>query len=77
MSDREHAHQLIDRLPEPQVSALVGLLETIVDPVAGQLPETQPQVSMPVQNLNTDSFDRKGLPYPAKPPVVITPEAPK
>jgi len=34
MSDREHAHELIDRLPEPQISALVGLLETIVDPVA-------------------------------------------
>jgi len=31
---REQAHQLIDRLPETQVSALVGLLETIVDPVA-------------------------------------------
>jgi hypothetical protein len=37
MSDREHAHELIDRLPESQVSALVGLLETIVDPVAAAL----------------------------------------
>jgi hypothetical protein len=34
---RQHAHQLIDRLPEPQISALVGLLETIVDPVAAAL----------------------------------------
>ncbi|MGH9648600.1 MAG: hypothetical protein ACRD4E_17480 [Bryobacteraceae bacterium] len=32
MSERDHAHQLIDRLPETQLSALVGLLETIVDP---------------------------------------------
>jgi len=33
MSDtRQHAHQLIDRLPETQLSALVGLLEAIVDP---------------------------------------------
>ena len=31
---RQHAHQLIDRLQETQLSALVGLLETIVDPVA-------------------------------------------
>jgi hypothetical protein len=31
---RQLAHQLIDRLPETQLSALVGLLETIVDPVA-------------------------------------------
>src|ERR1019366_4803566 len=37
MSDREHAHQLIERLPETQLSALVGLLETIVDPVASAL----------------------------------------
>jgi hypothetical protein len=35
MSDtRQHAHELIDRMPETQLSALVGLLETIVDPVA-------------------------------------------
>jgi hypothetical protein len=38
MSDsRQHAHDLIDRLPETQLSALVGLLETIVDPVAAAL----------------------------------------
>lgn len=38
MSDaRQLAHQLIDRLPEAQVSALVGLLDTIVDPVAAAL----------------------------------------
>lgn len=34
---REQAHQLIDRLPETQLSALVGLLETIVDPIAAAL----------------------------------------
>ena len=35
MSDtRQHAHELIDRMPETQLSALVGLLETIVDPVS-------------------------------------------
>ena len=33
MSDREHAHQLIDRMPETQISGLVQFLETIVDPV--------------------------------------------
>jgi len=30
---RQQAHELIDSLPEPQVSALVHLLQTIVDPV--------------------------------------------
>ena len=34
---RAHAHELIDRLPETQLSALVGLLETIVDPIAAAL----------------------------------------
>ena len=34
---REQAHQLIDRLPETQLSALVGLLETIVDPIGAAL----------------------------------------
>jgi len=37
VSDREHAHELIDRLPETQISALVGLLGTIVDPVGAAL----------------------------------------
>ena len=33
MSDtRQHAHELIDRVPEAQLSTVVGLLETIVDP---------------------------------------------
>src|SRR5271157_1843543 len=49
---------------------IVLVTPTIVDPVSGQVPESQPQVSMPVQNLNPDSFDKKGLPYPANPPLV-------
>ena len=35
--NREHAHHLIDRLPETHLQALVGLLETIVDPAATAL----------------------------------------
>jgi hypothetical protein len=37
MSSREQAHQLIDQLPESQISALVGFLESIVDPVSAAL----------------------------------------
>jgi hypothetical protein len=34
MSDtRQHAHELIDHIPETQLSAAVGLLEKILDPV--------------------------------------------
>ena len=34
---RQHAHQLIDRLPETQLSGLVQFLETIIDPVSTAL----------------------------------------
>ena len=34
---RQRAHELIDLMPEVQLSALVGLLKTIVDPVAAAL----------------------------------------
>ena len=34
---RAQAHQLIDRLPEAQISGLVRFLETIVDPVRAAL----------------------------------------
>jgi hypothetical protein len=38
MSDpRRHAHELIDRLPETQISAAVGFLESIVDPNKAKL----------------------------------------
>jgi len=38
MSDtRQHAHQLIDRMPDMQLSGLVRFLETIIDPVAAAL----------------------------------------
>ncbi len=34
---REHAHELIDRMAPSQVSAVVGLLETMLDPFARAL----------------------------------------
>jgi hypothetical protein len=37
MKGREHAHELIDRLPEVQLTAVVGLLEAMVDPVEAAL----------------------------------------
>ena len=36
-STRQLAHQLIDRLPDAQLSGLVQFLEIIVDPVAAAL----------------------------------------
>jgi len=35
MSDtRQHVHDLIDRLPPPQLDAIAGLLEAMLDPTA-------------------------------------------
>jgi hypothetical protein len=69
--DRRHAHELIDRLPEGQLSALVGLLETIVDPLTAALrnapvddePETEEErqaVSEAREWLNRNG---KGIPH--------------
>lgn len=49
---RQQAHQLIDRMPETQIFALVGLLEAIIDPVEHALrtapiddePETEDEI---------------------------------
>jgi len=35
--EKQHAHELIDQLPSHQLSAVVGLLEAIIDPVARSL----------------------------------------
>ena len=40
--NRGHAHQLIDRLPEAQLSGLVRFSETIVDPFAATLRSAPP-----------------------------------
>jgi hypothetical protein len=34
---RQQAHEMIDRLPERQLTALVGLLESLLDPVEDAL----------------------------------------
>ena len=32
LTEKQHAHELIERLPQDQLSALVRLLETILEP---------------------------------------------
>ena len=49
--EKQHAHQLIDQLPPTQLSAVVGLLEAMLDPVSHAIasasaddePETEPE----------------------------------
>jgi hypothetical protein len=43
---KEHAHELIDRLPAAKLSAVVGLLEAILDAgPLGEVPVEEEQVS--------------------------------
>ena len=37
MDEKQHAHELIEQLPSHQLSAVVGLLEAILDPVSPKL----------------------------------------
>jgi pilus assembly protein CpaC len=46
---------------------IVLVTPSIVDPVTGPVPSPQPEVQMPVKNLDNGAFD-KGLPSPAKGP---------
>jgi hypothetical protein len=36
-NEKRHAHELIDQLPPHQLSAVVGLLEVMIDPVSRKL----------------------------------------
>ena len=68
---RQSAHRLIDRLPDPQVSALVGLLESIVDPVAAALrnapiddePETEEESQAVAEAHDWLKRNGKGIPH--------------
>jgi hypothetical protein len=73
MSDpRRHAHELIDRLPETQVSAAVGFLESIVDPDKATLqnapfddePETEAERQAIAQaRTSVKTNGGKGIPH--------------
>ncbi|MGD0776109.1 MAG: hypothetical protein ABSC05_25115 [Candidatus Solibacter sp.] len=68
---RQNAHRLIDCLPEQQISALVGLLETIVDPVATALreapiddePETEEEKQAVAEAHDWLKRNGKGIPH--------------
>ena len=53
--DKQHAHDLIDRLPSSQLTALISLLEAIVDPVTSALRnapfDDEPETSEEQQKL--------------------------
>jgi len=56
MSDtRQHVHELIDRLPAPQLTAVARLLESMVDPVAWAI------ANAPIDNEPVTDEERRAI----------------
>jgi hypothetical protein len=54
---KEHAHELIDRLPPTQLSAVVGLLEAMLDPVSRAI-ASAPIDDEPVSPEEAEALDQ-------------------
>jgi len=65
-NEKQHAHELIEQLPPHQLSAVVGLLEAMIDPVSRKLaaapiddePETEEERSTVAEVI--ESLKHKG-----------------
>lgn len=53
--DKQHAHELIERLAPSQVSAVVGMLEALLDPVSRAI------ANAPVDDEPLTAADEKAL----------------
>ncbi len=54
-ADKQHAHELIERLAPSQVSAAIGMLERLLDPVSRAL------ATAPIDNEPLSSQDEMAL----------------
>jgi len=54
-ADKEHAHELIDQLPLSQVPAAIGMLESLLDPVAHAI------ANAPIDDEPLPAADEKAL----------------
>jgi hypothetical protein len=54
-ADRQHAHKLIDQLPSNQVPAAIGMLESLLDPVARAI------ANAPIDDEPLTAADEKAL----------------
>jgi len=54
-ADKQHAHELIERLAPSQVPAAVGMLESLLDPVARAI------ASAPIDDEPLTTADEKAL----------------
>jgi len=62
VDEKQHAHELIDRLPSHQLSAVVGLLESIVDALSQKLAAAPSTMSLkPKRNAGQWSVRKSGF----------------
>ena len=54
-ADKQHAHELIEQLPPSQVPAAIGMLESLLDPVARAI------ANAPVDDEPLTAADEKAL----------------
>jgi hypothetical protein len=54
-ADKQHAHELIDQLPPSQLPAAIGMLESVLDPVARAI------ANAPVDDEPPTAADEKAL----------------
>jgi len=54
-ADKQHAHELIDRLAPSQVAAVVGMLEALLDPVSRAI------ANAPVDDEPLTTADEKAI----------------
>lgn len=69
-TEREQARELIDKLPPKQLSAVVGLLEAIVDPLARSIatvPEEEeeitPETAAAIERARASLARGEGIPH--------------
>ena len=69
-NEKQHAHQLIDLLPATQLSAVVGLLEAILDPISRTVAnapeedeELKPEMAAVLKRARASLARGEGIPH--------------
>jgi hypothetical protein len=70
-NEKQHAHQLIDQLPATQLSAVVGLLEAMLDPISRAVAnapveedeELKPEMAASIERSRASLARGEGIPH--------------
>jgi hypothetical protein len=69
-NEKQHAHQLIDQLPPIQLSAVVGLLEAMLEPISRSIAnapveeeELTPEMAAAIERARASLARGEGIPH--------------